>query len=211
MIPTTQSLRVNDPPTRELAEVFRVFLKLGMTSFGGPVAHLGYLREEFVRKRRWLDEAAYGDLVALSQFLPGPASSQVVFALGTMRAGWRGGLLASLGFTLPSALLMIAFGYGVVALGNLQSAGWLHGLKLAAVGVVAQAVWGMGRNLCPDWTRRILAAAAAALLLNFGGALAQIAVIGSGGAVGWWLYRGSIRRTEHPEIGRASCRARVLI
>jgi chromate transporter len=208
MIPTPDSLRGNDPSARGLAEVFRVFLKLGLTSFGGPVAHLGYLREEFVRKRHWLDEAAYADLVALSQFLPGPASSQVVFALGTIRSSWRGGLLASLGFTLPSAVLMIAFGYGVVALGDLQSAGWLHGLKLAAVGVVAQAVWGMGRNLCPDWTRRILAVAAAALLLCFGGALAQIVVIGGGGAVGWWLYRGSIPRTDHP--GPADWRHHVV-
>jgi chromate transporter len=110
--------------------------KLGSISFGGPIAHLGYLRAEFVSKRRWLDDGAYGDLVALGQFLPGPASSQVVFALGMRRAGWRGGLLASVGFTLPSAVLMIAFAYGVAALGALQDVGWLHGLKLAAVAVV---------------------------------------------------------------------------
>jgi chromate transport protein ChrA len=127
-----------------LREVFAAFLKLGCISFGGPVAHISYLRDEFVSKRRWLDDAAYSDLVALCQFLPGPASSQVVFALGAQRAGWLGGLLASLCFTLPSAALMILFGYGVSALGDLQHAGWLHGLKLASVAVVAQAVWGDG-------------------------------------------------------------------
>lgn len=123
------------------------FLKLGLVSFGGPVAHLGYLREEFVRKRRWLDDAAYADLVALCQFLPGPASSQVVFALGMRHAGGWGGILASFAFTLPSAVLMILFGYGVAAIGDLRGAGWLHGLKLVAVAVLAQAVWDMGRNL----------------------------------------------------------------
>lgn len=191
-----------------LYEVFWTFLKLGSISFGGPVAHLGYLREEFVNKRRWLDDAAYGDLVALCQFLPGPASSQVVFALGMQHAGWLGGLLASLCFTLPSAVLMIAFGYGVTALGDLYSAGWLHGLKLAAVAVVAQAVWGMGKNLCPDRTRLTIAVAAAALLLFFSGALVQVGIICGGGAIGWWLYRKTISSTEHP--GRADWRHHLL-
>lgn len=174
---------------RRLLEVWGVFLKLGLTSFGGPVAHIGYLRQEFVRKRRWLDDAAFGDLVALCQFLPGPASSQVVFALGVQRAGWLGGSVASFAFTLPSAILMILFGYGVAALGDLQRAGWLHGLKLAAVAVVAQAVWGMGRNLCPDQARLTIAGAAAALLLFFPGALVQVGVILGGGILGWCLYR----------------------
>jgi len=178
--------------TRRLGEVTRAFLKLGMSSFGGPVAHIGYLRDEFVSKRRWLDDAAYGNLVALCQFLPGPASSQLVFALGKQRAGWLGGLLASLCFTLPSAVLMILFGYGVAAIGDLQHAGWLHGLKLAAVAVVAQAVWGMGRNLCPDRARLTIAVAAAALLLCFPGALVQVGVICGGGAIGWWLYRKAV-------------------
>lgn len=181
---------------RRLAEVARAFLKLGLTSFGGPVAHIGYLRAEFVDKRRWLDDAAYGDLVALCQFLPGPASSQVVFALGKQHAGWLGGLVASLCFTLPSAALMILFGYGVASFGDLQHAGWLHGLKLAAVAVVAQAVWGMGRNLCPDRARLTIGIVAAALLLFLPGALAQIGVILGGGVVGWWLYRKSIPRPE---------------
>lgn len=179
-----------------LGEIFRAFLKLGLISFGGPVAHIGYLREEFVSKRRWLDDAAYGDLVALCQFLPGPASSQVVFALGMQRAGWPGGLLASLCFTLPSALLMILFGYGVAAFGDLQSAGWLHGLKLAAVAVVARAVWGMGRSLCPDRARLTIGMSAAALLLFFPGALVQVTVILGGGAAGWWLYRKAVPRLE---------------
>ena len=139
-----------------------MFLRLGCTSFGGPVAHLGYLREEFVVRRRWLDDAAFADLVALCQFLPGPASSQVVYALGMQRAGLAGALVASACFTLPSALLMILFAYGVIALGDLRAAGWLHGLKVAAVAVVAQAVWGMGRRLCPDAARIALALAAAA-------------------------------------------------
>jgi chromate transporter len=182
-----------------LAEVSWAFLKLGLISFGGPVAHLGYFREEFVQKRRWLDDAAYGDLVALCQFLPGPASSQVVFALGRLRAGWLGGLLGSLGFTLPSAILMIGFGYGVASLGSLRDAGWLHGLKLAAVAVVAQAVWGMGRNLCPDRARLTLAIAAAALLLAFPGALIQVGVILAGGMIGWFVYRESIQSSQCAE------------
>jgi chromate transporter len=189
-------------------EVIRAFLKLGCISFGGPVAHISYLRDEFVNKRRWLDDAAYGDLVALCQFLPGPASSQVVFALGMHRAGWLGGLLASLCFTLPSAALMILFGYGVSALGDLQHAGWLHGLKLAAVAVVAQAVWGMGRNLCPDRTRLTVAVAAAAMLLLVSSALVQIGVIFGGGVIGWWLYRNKIHHSEN--AGRAEGKRHLI-
>lgn len=179
-------------------EIARAFGKLGLISFGGPVAHLSFLREEFVNKRRWLDDVAYADLVALCQFLPGPASSQVVFALGLQRGGWLGGLLASFCFTLPSAALMIAFAYGVTALGDLQGAGWLHGLKLAAVAVVAQAVWGMGRNLCPDRTRLTVAVCAAALLLVLPGTLVQVGVIFGGGTIGWWLYRKAIPPQENP-------------
>lgn len=184
---------------RKFLEVARAFFKLGCISFGGPVAHISYLREEFVSKRRWLNDAAYGDLVALCQFLPGPASSQVVFALGMQRTGWLGGLLASLCFTLPSAALMILFGYGVSAFGDLQHAGGLHGLKLAAVAVVAQAVWGMGCNLCPDRTRLTIAVAAAALLLFVSSALVQIGVIFSGGVIGWWFYRNKILHSENAD------------
>src|SRR6266508_3712028 len=128
-----------------LLEVLAASTRLGLTSFGGPVAHLGYFREEYVVKRRWLDEAHYADLVALCQFLPGPASSQVGMALGIMRAGLLGGVLAWLGFTVPSAVALVVFAYGVQGVG-VADAGWLHGLKVVAVAVVAQAVWGMARN-----------------------------------------------------------------
>lgn len=175
-----------------LGELAAAFGKLGLISFGGPVAHLGYFREEFVARRRWISDADYADLVALCQFLPGPASSQVVFALGMQRAGVAGGLVASACFTLPSALLLVAFGYGVATAGDLSGAGWLHGLKLAAVAVVAQAVWGMGRTLCPDRPRQTLCLAAAALLLVAPGALAQVGVIALGALVGWALYRGQV-------------------
>src|SRR5689334_1818063 len=130
-----------------VCEVATVFLKLGVTSFGGPIAHLGYFQEEIVRRRQWLDEAEFADLVALCNFLPGPASSQVVFAIGMRRAGLLGAFTASLCFTLPSALLLILFAFGVARVGDLRAAGWLHGLKLAAVAVVAQAVWSLGRKL----------------------------------------------------------------
>ncbi|MCG3147813.1 MAG: putative chromate transport protein [Verrucomicrobiae bacterium] len=191
-----------------LLEVASAFLKLGLISFGGPVAHLGYLRAEFVERRRWLPDTDYSDLVALCQFLPGPASSQTVFALGSLRAGWFGGILASLCFTLPSAIAMILFGYGVAALGDLQRAGWLHGLKLAAVAVVAQAVWGMGRNLCPDRQRLTIAGIAAALLSFFPHALVQVGVILAGGVAGWGLYRKSVTGTA--AAGRADWRHHLV-
>jgi len=175
------------PPRPSLSEIFLVALRLGCTSFGGPVAHLAYFREEYVVKRRWLDEAHYADLVALCQFLPGPASSQTGFGIGYLQRGLAGGLAAWLGFTLPSALLMIGFAYGVTSLGDLESAGWLKGLKVAAVAVVAQAVWSMGRNLCPDWARRALALAAAGLVLWLPFAWSQIAVIAAGAAIGWMM------------------------
>lgn len=198
-------------------QVFFAFLKLGARSFGGPVAHLGYLREEFVVRRRWLDDAAYGDLVALCQFLPGPASSQTVFALGKRRAGWAGAVMASLGFLLPSAVLMIALGYGVTLLGGLNGAGvagWLHGLKLAAVAVVAQAVLGMGRNLCPDAARIGIALGAAALLWFRSGAPMQIGVIAAGAVLGWILYRREIptaSSTNTPAGRKARTTAAVLL
>lgn len=182
-------MKPGDGPSR-LAEVGAAFLRLGLTSFGGPVAHLGYFRKEFVERRRWLDDAAYADLVALCQFLPGPASSQVVFALGMRRAGLAGALLGSLCFMLPSAAAMILFAYGVASLGDVRTAGWLHGLKLAAVAVVAQAVWGMGVRLCPDWPRRIMGIAAAGAVLLLPGAPSQIGVIAACAAVGWWSLRG---------------------
>ncbi|MBP1464631.1 chromate efflux transporter [Candidatus Chloroploca sp. M-50] len=180
-----------------LLEVLMVFTRLGLTSFGGPVAHLGYFREELVQRRRWVDEATYADLVALCQFLPGPASSQVGIALGTVRAGIWGGLMAWLGFTLPSALALTAFALGLTALGTGSDSGWLQGLKVVAVAVVAQAVWGMAKNLTPDRLRVTLAFAAAVLILVWPTALSQVFVLLVGGLVGWRLLNdGSVGTTQ---------------
>ena len=170
--------------------VFLAFLRLGLTSFGGPVAHLGYFRAEFVARRHWLDEAQYADIVALSQMLPGPASSKVGIMLGVLRAGLPGALAAWLGFTMPSALALIAFGYGVSALGDLAGAAWLHGLKIVAVAVVAQAVWGMARTLCPDRERLAIAGAATVLVLAAPSTLSQVGAIVLGGLIGWRLLPG---------------------
>ena len=171
-------------------EVLATFLWLGLTSFGGPIAHLGYFRAELVERRRWLDEHAYADLVGLCQFLPGPASSQVGFALGLMRGGWLGGLAAWGGFTLPSALLLLAFAYGAKSLlGNAVGAGLLHGLKLVAVAVIAQAVWGMARSLCPDRERASIATAAAIIVMFAPTAIGQVGVIVCGGIAGLFLSR----------------------
>jgi chromate transporter len=165
-------------------EVFLVFLKLGLTSFGGPIAHLGYFRTEFVAHRQWLDEKSYADLVALSQFLPGPASSKVGIAIGLLRAGYGGALAAWLGFTLPSAVALVLFAYGVGTLGDALGSGWLHGLKVVAVAVVAQAVLGMMRSLAPDRERATLAVAAAVIVSTVPTAWAQIAAIALGAIVG---------------------------
>jgi len=170
-------------------EVLRVFLRLGLSSFGGPIAHIGYFRDEFVTRRRWLDEQAYADLVALCQFLPGPASSQVGFSIGLMRAGYAGGLAAWTGFTLPSAIALVLFAYGVGALGGPVGTGLLHGLKLVAVAIVAQAVWGMARSLCPDRERASIAAVAALIILFSPSSPAQIAAILLGAIAGLVLCR----------------------
>jgi chromate transporter len=195
-------------PTTSPARIFSVFVRLGCTSFGGPVAHLGYLREECVTRRGWLDDRAFADLVALCQFLPGPASSQLVFALGSRQAGLIGGIAASAGFTLPSAVLMIGFAYGLAQLGDLGDAGWIHGLKLAAVAVVAQAVWGMGRSLCPDRLRTTLALGAAAVLLVVPAALTQIAVLIAGAIAGWAVY-GREAAPANAEPASGSARGRL--
>ncbi|HEX6959747.1 MAG TPA: chromate efflux transporter [Ferrovibrio sp.] len=169
-------------------EVFRVFLKLGLTSFGGPIAHLGYYRNELVLRRRWIDEEGYADLVALCQFLPGPASSQVGFTLGVLRGnGLMGGLAAWLGFTTPSALVLFAFALGAAAFTGPLADGFLHGLKLVAVAVVAQAIWGMARSLAPDRQRAGIALAAVALAVFVGGSLGQIAAIIFGALAGYRL------------------------
>ena len=166
-------------------EVLRIFTRLGLTSFGGPVAHLGYFRAEFVERRKWLDEAHYLDIVALCQFLPGPASSQTGITLGILRAGLPGALAAWIGFSGPSVLAMILFAYGVGTLGDIAHVPWLHGLKIVAVAVVAQAVWGMARNLCPDRERATVAVGAALLALAVPSWAGQIGAIVAGGLIGW--------------------------
>jgi chromate transporter len=173
------------PPHRLAAvlEVLGVATRLGLTSFGGPVAHLGYFRREYVVRRRWLDEQTYADVVALCQFLPGPASSQVGIAVGILRAGLAGGLAAWLGFTLPSAILLVLFARSIRGL-DLSSAGWLLGLKIAAVAVVAQAVWGMARALCPDRERATIAVVAAVVVTAWPGAWGQVLVIVVAGLIG---------------------------
>ena len=177
------------PKKAAALEVLMVFLRLGLTSFGGPIAHIGYFRDEFVTRRRWLDEQAYADLVALCQFLPGPASSQTGFSIGLMRAGYLGALAAWTGFTLPSAIVLLLFAYGAGSLGGPLGSGLLHGLKLVAVAIVAQAVWGMARSLCPDRERASIAAVAALIVLFSTSSVAQIAAIVLGGVAGLVLCR----------------------
>jgi chromate transporter len=183
-------------------EVLRVFTKLGLTSFGGPTAHLGFYREEIVERRGWVDERAFADLVGLCQSLPGPASSQVGFALGLARAGIPGGFAAWLGFTLPSALILVLFALGLPALQAALGAGWLHGLQVAAVAVVARAIWGMAGNLCPDRARGTIALLAAMTLLASQSATAQIIVI-LGGAVLGGLFLPAGEKTPSTPLGLA--------
>ncbi len=177
------------PASASSIEVLWAFLRLGLTSFGGPIAHLGYFHEEFVIRRRWLDEDAFADLVGLCQFLPGPASSQVGFAIGLKRAGFPGAFAAWTGFTLPSAIALVLFAYGASALGGPLGSGLLHGLKLVAVAIVAQAVWGMARTLCPDRERATIALIATLIILFSTASLAQIGAIAVGGLAGLWLCR----------------------
>lgn len=193
------------PPS--LLEIFFTALRLGCTSFGGPVAHLGYFRKEYVERRRWIDDAHFADLVALCQFLPGPGSSQTGFAIGYLQRGLAGGVAAWLGFTMPSALLMIGFAYGITSLGTIDHLGWLQGLKTAAVAVVAQAVWAMAGNLCPDRPRATFALGAAVALLLLPTAWSQIGVIALGAALGWLLFRhatASASTHSRPTAGRAA-------
>ena len=178
-----------NPADRSAWAVFLIFLRLGLTSFGGPVAHLGYFRTEFVVRRRWLGEAAYADLVALCQFLPGPASSQVGMAIGLSRAGYAGAFAAWAGFTLPSAIALILFALGLASVGDAVAPGALHGLKVVAVAVVAQAVWAMARSLCPDALRRTLMLASAALLLFWPGTAAQLFAMAAAALLGLALLR----------------------
>lgn len=172
-----------------VADVFFAFLKLGLTSFGGPVAHLGYFRHEFVERRKWLDEASFADIVALCQFLPGPASSQVGIAIGLSRAGYSGALAAWTAFTLPSALALVVFAYAISNSGVPLNSGWLHGLKVAAVAVVALAILGMARTLTPDRQRAALAIVAMAIAFAVPSSLGQVAAIAFGGIAGALLLR----------------------
>jgi chromate transporter len=182
-----------DATQGRVGEVFAAFLKLGLTSFGGPIAHLGYFRDELVVQRKWLDESSYADLVALCQFLPGPASSQVGFSLGVLRGeGLLGGLAAWVAFTVPSALILFAFAMGAATFAGPVAEGFLHGLKLVAVAVVAQAIWGMTRSLTPDRARASIALAAIAIVVLFAGSFAQIAAIALGACAGLWLCRGDV-------------------
>ncbi len=184
-----------------LFQVFWVALRLGLTSFGGPIAHLGYFREEYVVRRKWLDEQSYADVVALAQSLPGPASSKVGIIVGTVRAGLPGAVLAWLGFTMPSAIALMVFGYGVQQFA-VADAGWLHGLKLAAVAVVAQAVWGMSRNLAPDRERATIAIVAAIVALTWHSAVTPVLIIVIAGVVGWRLLPVPITESDRVAISQ---------
>lgn len=197
--PRVRALKCGDAPTSFLIvksvlprpgsafQVFLVFLRLGLTSFGGPMAHIGYFRSEFVDRRRWLDDRDFSDLLALCQFLPGPASTKLCMALGLMQARWAGMLAAWAGFALPSAFALMIFAEGMVRYDGLADAGWIHGLKVATVAVVAHAVWGMAKSLCPDRSRAITAMLASLLVLALPSSLGQIAAIVLAAAVGRWL------------------------
>ncbi len=183
-----------EPGEHTAREVLAAFFALGLRSFGGPVAHIAYLRSEFVERRRWVDEASFADLIALTQLLPGPGSSELGMALGHVRAGFWGAVAAWVGFTTPSAVLMVLFGYGVAHLGDLAGQAWLHGLMIVAVAVVAQAVWGMARSLAPDRVRMTFAVASAAIALSFPGTGGQLGAIGLGAVAGLFLKRDAARR-----------------
>lgn len=182
--------------------MLRVSTKLGLTSFGGPIAHLGYFHDEYVRRRKWIDEKAYADLVALCQFLPGPASSQVGIGIGILRAGLWGGVMAWLGFTLPSVIVLVLFALLLQGF-DIANAGWIHGLKIVAVAIVAQAVLGMGQKLTPDRSRVTIAVGAAALVLLWPTAYTQVLIIAAAGILGLWLYK------KGPDPGSQSLRMPV--
>ncbi|MCC7485112.1 MAG: chromate efflux transporter [Burkholderiales bacterium] len=189
--------------------VFRVFLRLGLTSFGGPIAHLGYFRDEFVARRKWITDRAYADLVALCQFTPGPTSSKVGIGIGLAQAGLPGAFAAWLGFTTPSALALILFGYGVIALGSRIDLAWLHGLTVVAVPVIAQALWGMARNLTPDAPRVTLAALAALAVMSWPTPAGFIGAILAGGLAGWLLLQSNADE-GHVAIGARVSRTAAL-
>ena len=185
---------------RNLLTILAVALRLGLTSFGGPIAHIGFFRQEYVENRGWLSERRFSDLVALCHFLPGPTSSQVGIAVGITRGGLLGGLLAWIGFTAPSAVILIAFGLGVAEFDNLLEGDWLNGLKIAAVAVVAQALWGMSTTLAPDKTRATIAILAAVAILLSPIAFGIVIVIVIAGAYGWWRCRHYVDDTSAEEF-----------
>lgn len=190
-------------------DVFLVFLRLGLTSFGGPLAHLGYFHNEFVKKRKWLSETSYGELVALCQLLPGPASSQVGMAIGLSRAGIAGAVAAWLAFTMPSAIALVLFALGLTYF-EMDHGPFLHGLKVVAVAIVAHAIWGMGKSLCPDRKRMTIAVLAAALTFQVQGALAQVAVIAAGGIIGILALREDAHWPHQPALCGVSRRGGLV-
>lgn len=198
--------------TGKAIDVFNTFLKLGLTSFGGPVAHLGYFRKELVEKQRWVSESQFSQLLAICQFLPGPASSQLGFALGLLRAGWLGALAAFLAFTLPSALLLVGFASALPLLSSATGVAIIHGLKLVAFAVVADAVWGMAKKLCPDMIRRMIAILAAASLLIMSSAWSQILVVIAGAIAGVIFCRASLALgKDHIQVNYSKQFAFVLL
>lgn len=200
------------PVKGSFLEVFLAFLKLGLTSFGGPVAHLGYFRTEFVERRKWLDEKSYADLVALCQFLPGPASSQVGIALGLGRSGWRGALAAWAGFTLPSAVALILFALGISQWPEVAQSGIIHGLKVAAVAIVAHAVWSMAKTLCPDWPRAGIAIASVIMVMAIPSTTGQIIALVSGGAFAMLMQqRGLGSPVQHHDYGVSRFAGGILL
>jgi chromate transporter len=209
-MPPVATAPVTVPRSGTVGEVFRAFLKLGLTSFGGPIAHLGYFRDELVTRRRWLGDREYADVVALCQFLPGPASSQVGFAVGLLRAGPFGALAAWTAFTLPSAILLVGFAYGGFVFDNLVGSGIFTGLKIVAVAIVAQAVWGMARTLTPDAKRASIAVGAALLTLFVAGSMGQVAAIVLGAVAGLALCRVNPSEITSELAVRVSRRAGVI-
>jgi chromate transporter len=196
---------------RSIGDVFVAFLKLGVTSFGGPIAHIGYFRRELIERRRWIDEAHFAQLVALCQFLPGPASSQLGFSLGLLRAGWLGGIAAFIAFTFPSVLLLLAFAHALPALQQDTGQAAIHGLKLMAVAVVAHGVISMTQKLTPDLTRRCIALASAALILIAGTATVQLLAIVGGAVLGLWLCRDVAMPSGIAFASRYSHRSAVIL
>ncbi|MEX5283248.1 MAG: chromate efflux transporter [Nitrospiraceae bacterium] len=218
MNPQPDALPIERGQTRPLLEVFTAFLMLGLTSFGGPIAHLGYFRREFVERRKWLGEGQYAQLLALCQFLPGPASSQLGFSLGLLRAGWAGAFAAFLAFTLPSALLLFLFASLMPQFSGATGEAAIHGLKLVALAVVAQAVFGMARQLCPDVVRATIATFSAIAILASGQAWTQLLVVALGAVAGLAFCRsvapitaGGLQPPYGPTLGWMLLAAFVLL